>query len=167
MYFDLKRIRSLEDIKLQYRYLAMQHHPDRGGSVEAMQEINAEYDRLFSRYKNIHYSFRTSETYEKETEETAEEFRDLIYELIRLNGIKIEVIGSFVWVSGETKQHKERLKALGMKWSRNKCMWYHSPVGYRRFGKHDYSYDEIKSMYRTHGIYYGQNDRRKEIEDRR
>jgi DnaJ-domain-containing protein 1 len=34
---------SLEEIKSAYRALAMEHHPDHGGSVEKMREINAAY----------------------------------------------------------------------------------------------------------------------------
>ena len=45
---------TLEELKNQYRNLAMQHHPDRGGTTADMQEINAEYDRLFARLKNTH-----------------------------------------------------------------------------------------------------------------
>ena len=33
-------------IKRAYRKLAREHHPDRGGSVQAMQELNREYRRL-------------------------------------------------------------------------------------------------------------------------
>jgi len=37
---------SLEEIRSAYRALAMQHHPDRGGSVEKMREINLAYAAL-------------------------------------------------------------------------------------------------------------------------
>ena len=47
-------------------------------------------------------------------------------------GIEIEVCGSWVWVSGDTKPHKERLKALGFCWHSKKHCWYKSSNGYRR-----------------------------------
>ena len=37
----------IEELKSQFRKLAMAHHPDRGGRKEDMQEINAEYTALF------------------------------------------------------------------------------------------------------------------------
>lgn len=40
-------IKSLSDLKSQFRSLAMKNHPDKGGSVEIMQEINSEYDALY------------------------------------------------------------------------------------------------------------------------
>lgn len=40
-----KNIDNIEDLKAEYRRLAMVNHPDRGGSTEAMQKINAENQR--------------------------------------------------------------------------------------------------------------------------
>ena len=40
-------IKTLDDLKKEYRLLAMIHHPDRGGDVETMKEINNEYDMMF------------------------------------------------------------------------------------------------------------------------
>jgi curved DNA-binding protein CbpA len=42
--FGLDTLRlSPEELKAKYRTLSMHHHPDRGGSVETMQQINAAY----------------------------------------------------------------------------------------------------------------------------
>lgn len=46
-------IHSIVDLKAQYRTLALANHPDKGGSVELMQEINAEYDRLYPIWINV------------------------------------------------------------------------------------------------------------------
>ena len=45
-------IRSLEDLKAQYRALLKANHPDNGGNIEIMKEINIEYDALFPVWKN-------------------------------------------------------------------------------------------------------------------
>ena len=45
---------TLEDLKRAYRNLAMKHHPDRGGDVETMKEVNALYDEFFDRLKDVH-----------------------------------------------------------------------------------------------------------------
>lgn len=40
-------VRTVEDLRKQYRKLLKKYHPDNsGGSVEATQEINREYDEL-------------------------------------------------------------------------------------------------------------------------
>ena len=142
----------------------MKFHPDRGGDVETMKAINAEYDRLFERVKNTHYSAKHDRMYEKETNETPEEFKDLISRLLKMKGIKIEIIGCFIWVSGDTRPHKEELKALGLKWSTTKKMWYKSPEGYRRRSYGESTIEQIRSRYRNNGTYYGRADEQELLE---
>ena len=59
-----KNVNSFEDLKKQYKELLKANHPDNGGDVEKMQEINVEYDALFKIWKDRQ---------EKETGETVEE----------------------------------------------------------------------------------------------
>jgi len=40
---------SAENIKSRYRQLALERHPDRGGSLESMKELNLAYGRIASR----------------------------------------------------------------------------------------------------------------------
>lgn len=137
---------TLEELKQAYRRLAMANHPDKGGSVEVMQEINKEYEEAFAKVKNIHTN-STGEEYTKETNEAPEEFINIINELVKMHGVIIEIIGSFLWLSGNTKEYKDQIKKLGFKWSNNKLMWYKSPEGYRKFSKKDYSINDIREMF--------------------
>lgn len=57
----LVNIISFEDLKKQYRAQAMKLHPDMGGSEEAMQELNNEYDILFPIWKSKS-AVKTNET---------------------------------------------------------------------------------------------------------
>ena len=64
-----KNPETLEDLKKQYKHLAMKHHPDMGGSTQDMQGINAEYEQLFAMLKDTHknaegkfYQARTATT---------------------------------------------------------------------------------------------------------
>lgn len=41
------------DVRRAYRRLALQHHPDRGGSLEMMQAINAAYEQLMKHKETI------------------------------------------------------------------------------------------------------------------
>ena len=137
---------TAEELKKMYRKLAFIHHPDNGGDEEAMKVVNGEYAALFEKLKNVHTNAQ-GERYTKETNEAPEHFINIINELIRFDNILIEIIGSFIWVSGETKPYKEELKRLGFKWSQNKSSWYLPPDGYRRRSRKDYSMDDIRGMY--------------------
>ncbi len=144
---------TLEDLKKQYKRLAVQHHPDLGGSTRDMQEINDEYERLFSQLKDMHknaegefYTARTATT------ETAAEFMDIIENLIHMDGIGIEAIGSWLWVTGDTRPHKDELKALAFKWSSNKQAWYFHRDGYRKRSRKSLTLDEIRGFYGSEKI---------------
>lgn len=151
------KIETLEELKKQYRTLAMKNHPDRGGDPEEMKLINAEYDKAFSEVKDTHKNAK-GETYTKESTETPEEFRDIMDRLMRMGGVEIEIIGCFIWLSGSTKEHKDCIKAMGFRWHKKKMIWYKSPEGYRRRGNKQYSMDEIRDMYGTSGTIYGQGN---------
>lgn len=147
-------VTTLEELKKEYKRLAMLHHPDMGGNTETMKAINNEYDALFEELKNTHKN-KAGEYYTKEsTAETAREWRDLIESLIHLHmeNVTIEIIGSFVWLSGNTKPYKEAIKGLGFRWSKNKSSWYKSPEGYRKYSGKDYSMDDIRGMYGSQTI---------------
>ena len=146
------RPETLEGLKAQYRKLAMQHHPDRGGDTETMKTVNAEYDTLFEILKDIHKT-KDGETYtaRQPSSETADQFKNLISELMKMEDIVIEIIGCFVWVTGNTKPHREQLKALKFQWHSKKIAWYLKPEDYRKRSHKDYDLDEIRSMYGTSG----------------
>jgi len=150
---------TLEELKAQYKQLAKKHHPDRGGDTATMQAINAEYDTLFPLLKDVHKN-KDGETYtaRQTSTETADQFKDLITELMKMDDIVIEVIGCFVWVTGDTKPHREKLKALKFRWHSKKTAWYLKPEDYKRRSHKDYDLDEIRTMYgsggkvKSHGV---------------
>jgi len=148
MYF--KKIETLEELKKRYKQLALKNHPDVGGDVETMKKINAEYDKIFSEVKNFCRN-KDGEIYNKETTETEQEFKDIINEVLKMNKVIIEIIGTFIWLSGETKPYKEQIKKLKFKYSANKEAWYKSPANYRRKSKYNYNMSDIRGMF---GVQY-------------
>lgn len=138
-------VKTLEELKKQYRRLAMKYHPDCGGDTATMQAINAEHDALFEMLKKQHNA--SADQYHQTTE-TAEEFRNIIDALLKLSGVIVELCGSWIWCSGETKQHKEKFKEMGFHWSQNKKQWYwhHEEPG-RKWRRGNTSMDEIRRKY--------------------
>ncbi|MBQ7737022.1 MAG: hypothetical protein IJT62_04230 [Oscillospiraceae bacterium] len=113
--------RTLDELKAEYRRLAMKHHPDRGGDAETMKAINAEHDRIFEILKKQHNATHDEH---HQTTETAEEFRGILTRLLKLDGLKVELCGSWLWISGDTWKHKAELKTAGCRWSSSKKCWY-------------------------------------------
>lgn len=147
-----KNINTLEELKKAYRRLAMENHPDVGGDTETMKAINAEHDELFEILKREHNAKAAADTTGKTraTTETPEEFRDIVSVLLKLDGLEIELCYSWLWIGGNTKPHKDALKAAGCRWSANKKKWYwrHEENGGRRYRKKGgYTMDEIREKY--------------------
>lgn len=145
--------RTLEELKAQYNKVAMQHHPDIGGNNADMQEINDEYDKLFEILKNTHKA-ADGRTYTTNTEntETAAEFKEIINRLIQLEGIHIEICGSWLWITGDTFKHKDTLKRLNFKWSKSKKAWYFHKDDYKKLSRKIYTLNQIRDLYGSETI---------------
>lgn len=152
-YFE--NVRTLEELRKQYKELLKLYHPDNGGNVSEMQEINAEYDRMFKILKNQHennfYSNRASTNTEynnmKYDFAEDEKLREMLNKIIHFDGIDIELVGAWIWVSGNTYACKKQLKELGFKWASQKKMWYwHSEV-FQKKSRKTLSMDDIRNYY--------------------
>jgi curved DNA-binding protein CbpA len=161
MYF--KKIETLEELKKRYKQLALKNHPDVGGDVETMKKINAEYDKVFSEVKNFCRN-KDGEIYNKATTETEQEFKDIINEVLKMNKVIIEIIGTFIWLSGDTKPYKEQIKKLKFRYSANKEAWYKSPANYRRKSKYNYNMNDIRGMFGVQYSAEGKEDEKARIE---
>ena len=138
---------TLEELKATYKKLALQYHPDRpNGDLEIMKAINLQYEKAFELLKDTHKT-KEGKAYRKTTNEAPTDFIDLINQLLRMDGIHIEVIGCFIWISGDTKPHKEVLKTLGFRWHTAKKMWYKAPQDYKKYTNKKYSIEEVLNMY--------------------
>ena len=111
-------VRTLEELRKEYKRLVKQYHPDNGGDTETIKEINAEYDKMFK-----------------------------ILENGSANKKDFEICGTWIWISGNTYKVKEELKAAGFKWCSNKKMWsWHFGV-YARKGNKKTDMEYIRNKY--------------------
>lgn len=145
--------KCVEELKKEYRELCFKYHPDvnkEANANEIMKQINVEYAKEFERLKNV-FRNKAGEIYEdaKPVSETAEDFQEIIDKLISLEGITIELIGRWIWVTGNTKGHKEILKGLKFRWCKNKKAWsWHRPEE-KIYNNKEQDLDEIRSKYRS------------------
>lgn len=118
-------VQNLDELKSAYRRAALANHPDRGGSEEAMKAINAEYTELFEVLKDAHnMRAENPDNHTRPTTEAPEEFIEIIEKLLHMDGLDVELCGSWLWIGGNTKANKDALKAAGCRWSNNKKLWY-------------------------------------------
>jgi curved DNA-binding protein CbpA len=101
---------NFEELKKEYRRLAKLHHPDReGGSDAEFKRLNAEYERKTAELLRGEGEAEKKEGF-KETEETMTRYKDIIDELLKYENVNIEICGLWLWIDGNTKPIKEKLK---------------------------------------------------------
>ena len=148
-YFESAR--TAEDVKALYKQLVKELHPDcnlERDTTAEFQEMQRQYYAAWERLKNIHVN-KDGERYEtqKDNTQNAKEFADIIDKLARYNGISIELCGSWIWVTGDTKPIKDELKALKFRFSPKKTAWYFHSEPYKKTTKKSFNLDEIRNMY--------------------
>lgn len=143
-YFDPNIIKSLDDLKQEYKRLALKYHPDRGGTTEQMQTINAEYEKLRN---TILRGSKMSDAEQKNEIEIDETIRKIIDTIIIIPGINIELIGKWIWVSGNTYPVRTELSKAGLEFIKKagKGYWIYKGAESKSRGKMDI--DEIRKKY--------------------
>lgn len=117
-----KDVTTFEELKRQYKALAFKYHPDReGGSVQAMQRINAEYDELKKRVGNVHETANGKTYTRTDAADVPDQFRKIINAIITFD-CRIELCGSWLWVFN-AYPYRKQLKDLGFFWCSNKKAW--------------------------------------------
>lgn len=139
--------KTIEEVKATYKKLAMQHHPDRGGDVATMQAINAEYS-FATAY--ILKNGQAAGTFTQEDTDRemnfSEAYREAIEKIINLPEITIELVGNWIWVTGNTFPVKDTLKGAGFFFASKKCAWYFRTEEFKTKGGRK-SLDEIRTKY--------------------
>ena len=121
-YKYFSNVTTFEELKRQYKTLAFKYHPDReGGSVEAMQRINAEYDELKKHVGNIHETADGRTYTSTQAADVPDNFRAIINAIITFD-CTIELCGSWLWVFN-AYTYRKQLKDLGFFWCSGKKAW--------------------------------------------
>ncbi|RXJ75055.1 hypothetical protein CRU86_09385, partial [Aliarcobacter skirrowii] len=109
------------------------------GDTESFKLLNAVYNDLIENKIYFSNSYKIDVELEK-----------IISLILHFENIKIELVGSWVWVSGETKEIKDKLKEIGFKWASKKKMWYYGEM--KAKNPNPKSMEEIKSKYGSETI---------------
>lgn len=140
--------KTLDEVKSLYRELAKEHHPDMGGDTATMQEINKEY--AFACAFIAKGSGMSDEQVDEELK-MSEEYRAVIEKIIHLPEITIELVGNWIWVTGNTKPVKETLKDAGFIWHKVKAAWFYRNKAFKGRGN-GASLDQIRAKYGTQTV---------------
>ena len=131
---EFKGVEGINEAKKIYKQLAKKLHPDVGGDEESFKLLNAIYTDLIEH--KIYFSNDIKIDVELEK---------IISLILHFENINIELVGSWIWVSGDTKEIKEKLKEIGFKWASKKKMWYYGEM--KAKNPNPKSMEEIKTKY--------------------
>lgn len=155
MYFD--GLKTEAEIKARYKELAKKHHPDLGGCLETMKEINNQYE------KAITGVYETSGKSITEIEELLKKdvvLREKLNGILALDGLNIEICGAWLWVTGDTKSHKDTLKTLKFFWAQKKLAWYWRSEEQKSYNRKSMSLEEIRQR---HGSFSVESKKLKQV----
>jgi len=145
-----ENVTTLTELRKEYRRLAFIYHPDKGGDTVLMQILNDRYERLSEKFikENVDFSEGRKE-YEMQV---SEEIRDMLDRIMFLKGVDIEVIGGWIWITGNTFSVRTTLKSLGFLFSHPKTAWYWHKGEYRKKNGKIQSMDEMRDFWGSQKI---------------
>lgn len=128
-------VKNANELKELFRKLCNSLHPDKGGK-------SSEFIAMMDEYNSLKDSFNS----EKESDNlNSEQFYNLLQQLEKLSNVRIEFIGSFIWlfdeVEGAMYEQKDIIKSFvfecynSARWAKVKKSWYFSPTDYKSKGK--------------------------------
>lgn len=120
MYFD--KVQDMESAKKEFRRWCMALHPDRGGNTADFVAMQKEYIITLERLEKGGKSTAKDTTYEKAA---VERYKAVIKALAGLAGLEIHLAGTWLWIGGNTREHRAELKKAGCRWATKKGMWYY------------------------------------------
>lgn len=147
--------KDLNSLKNAFRKLCIKLNPDTSG-----YDSNNDFLQMHKEFKQLSNTLKFNTGFKTDANFNADKFYDLICKFEDLQGIDINFIGSFIWltdnVNGSMYEQKEIIKNIKIdglnvaRWASKKKSWYFSPQDYKQLGSKGKSIDELKLSYNSH-----------------
>ena len=147
-YFNVAQIQTRWDLEKAYHTLREEY---------SLEEDTSIFNRMQAEYEVLAHLIEEGEEdrYKQLQAGENEPDQQLVIQYLKVYDLPltIEIVGTWLWVSGDTRPHRQALKAAGFFWAHQKKMWYWRHAS-RRSWKSGKSLDEIKQTYgaRTMGV---------------
>lgn len=127
-----------EIAKQAFRTASKKYHPDINPAGEEMMKL-------------VNEAYEILQDFSGDLKEQQADYGDMLNEalnaIVNIPDLFIEICGAWVWVSGNTRDHKATLKEAGYRWASKKKNWYFRPEEYRSRGRGRSTMDEIREKY--------------------
>lgn len=136
-----------EQAKNLFRDLCKKLHPDTSG-----YDSESDFIKMFNEFNNFKFINNSNEE-----KFDASKFYDLLKKFEILEDIKINFVGTFIWLEdlkhNATYLQRNKIKTIqldgynSVRFAPNKKLWYFSPVNYKQKSKSKKDFEEIKKTY--------------------
>lgn len=133
MYFDLNKIDSVETLRNEFKKLCFKLHPDKGGNETDFKNMQNEFEKILKSFsgKKQNYQEQNNQEQKEQNEfnysynsDFEKELMNIIINLVNYSDLNLEVCGVWLWVTGDTKKHKDLLKSLNLRFHAKKLCWF-------------------------------------------
>jgi hypothetical protein len=124
--------------KAAYHAACKKYHPDVNPAGEDMMKV---VNEAYSALRDFSGSVKEQQT------DYSDLLNNALNAILGLSALSVEICGVWVWVTGDTRAHKDALKAAGYRWSGQKEAWYFRPEQFRSRGRGVASMEEIRGKY--------------------
>ena len=150
--FDTTVIKDIDSLKKQYFKLAKKYHPDAGGTTVQFQELQKEYEKLLAAI--LKGSTFTQEQKDNEIE-LDKQMRIIIDILAGFEDVQIELIGKWLWMTGDSlwsKTIRPAIKQAGAEPRKKNNVWYFVYKGVESKSRGGMDINDIRSKYGSEKI---------------
>lgn len=141
-----KNISNQAELRKAFVQLLKMHHPDNGGDPEICKEINREYEEVLKTLPAG--GEKQSDADRQAAADLDKEIREALAKIIHIEGLNIEVVGTWIWIDGNTFPVRELLKNLGYRWSKSRKKWHFTPYGESTYYKgKKKSFESLRKIY--------------------
>lgn len=114
---DLKRVYADEYSEVRY-------------DVDLLKDLDHAWEDNFDAVQCLHRT-KGGKVYSTESAQNHEIvgfFPEFVEAISNMADVELEIEGTWMWVSGNTKPHREELKKFGLRWAPKRKMWYKKPA---------------------------------------
>jgi len=131
---------SLNEVKQRYLTYACRFHPVKGQDPIQLFMTRMEYHQI---PRDPVYAFQQCSP---DIQADYLNFPDVVDKLIGWQ-LEVEMIGSWLWVYGNTYRHREALNQMCFIYEKIKQAWYYRPASYRSFNSNPLSWEKIRALH--------------------
>ncbi len=132
-----------QSVLKHYRQQAKRYHPDcKNGDLDIMKLVNLAFELVEG--LNFTWDIREEDRAARPLTDTIQEMWD---QLKHYPGLVGEIIGSWLWISGNTYPIREQLKNMGFSYAHIKKCWYYHEGYYHKHNKTQYTMSDMRNLW--------------------